>query len=94
MMAKVVITVDTEAGTLEAKVNGKAVENVSRVSAWMGQYYNEKDKLVPKCCVDINTHTKDDDGVSTHTTIMAAIAEKYNMEHCEPDIKNLLKEEA
>ncbi len=75
-------------------VNGKAVADVSRVSAWMGKYYNEKDQLVPKCCVDINTFSKDEDGVSTHTTIMAAIAEKYNMDGYEPDVSKLLKDEA
>lgn len=92
-MAKVVMTVDTEEGTLDVSVNGKAVADVTRVSAWMGKYYNEKDQLVPRCCVDINTANKDEDGVSTVTTIMAAMAKKYDMERCDPEIGKLLKDE-
>lgn len=71
-MAKAVVTLDTETGKLEVKVGGKVVENASYVN--IGSYKafdHEQNMMVDKVTFSVETHEMDEDGVMTHTRLMA-----------------------
>lgn len=65
-MAKVMIEVDTEEGTVTAMINGKAVKDVQSISVYVDNYNN---KTEVGC--NIGTKTTDDSGVRTYTSICA-----------------------
>lgn len=69
-MAKVMITVDTDEGTVSATVNGKSVEDITSVSIYrMMDPYSKKQE--PEVEVFINTSVKDEAGVKTYKSICA-----------------------
>lgn len=69
-MAKVMIEVDTEEGTVSATVNGKAVDDVTSISVYkMIDPYSKKQE--PEIEVYINSATKDEAGVKTYKSICA-----------------------
>ena len=87
-MAKVVITVDTKAGTLDVTVNGKTIENVDRATAYCGYNYDNDGKKIEKSYVDVHTREMNEENdVMTMTHIMAELKEKYP----ETSIASMLK---
>lgn len=69
-MAKVTINIDTAEGTLSASINGKAVENIEQVMAYVYKDgYSSKSKEMVG--VNISTKTEDAEGVRTYTSICA-----------------------
>lgn len=67
-MAKVKIELDTEDGSLNVSINGKAVENVECVSV---HRYTDSYRNKPEVGCSISTKTVDDGGVRTYTNICA-----------------------
>jgi hypothetical protein len=67
-MAKVIIELDTEDGSLTATINGKAVNDVESI---MISRYNDDYKNKPEIGCSISTKTINDDGVRTYTNICA-----------------------
>ena len=78
-MAKLVLEVDTDAGTLSCTVNGKAVDNVNTVRAYTGatMMYSDDDSNSPTSYAgfSVETSTKED-GVVTLQCVTASKEEK------------------
>ena len=78
-MAKINFEMDTVDKTYTLTIDGKPVENVCSISAYMDYPYdNDGDgDEDDKCCITINTHVRDEDeGMRTCTSISAAEQEE------------------
>lgn len=76
-MAKFVVNVDTDEGTLEVSMNGKKLEDVCCVDFDKGQTFDyEKNMIVDKVYVSISSAKKDDSGAMIQTRICASLAEQ------------------
>lgn len=69
IMAKFSIEVDTEANTLAVTVNGKKVNDVSSVSAYCCESYDDEGMEV-HC--NVNQSAKDETGLMTYTSMCAS----------------------
>ncbi len=69
-MAKVNIVIDTDEATISATVNGKKVDNIMSINVYKStdMYSKNQDSVVE---VNINSMTKDENGVKTYTGICA-----------------------
>lgn len=76
-MAKFVVNVDTDAGTLDVTMNGKPVEDVCCVDFDKCQRFDyEKNAIVDKIEVCISSMKKDDSGAMIKTRICASLADQ------------------
>lgn len=98
-MAKINFEMDTVEKTYTLTIDGKPVENVCSLSAYMDYPYdNDGDgDEDDKCCITINTHARnEDDGMRTLTSIQASeehgvtikVAEKPVLQHIADFILN------
>ena len=83
-MAKINISVDTEANTISVDVDGKKFDNATDVYVCKyHDYYEDEDEI----SVNISSRSKEDNGVITTTTICASNEDKISQ--AERDIEKM-----